>query len=197
MVPDTFSGSTNLQRFLTEDPIGIIGGDINVYAYVWNRPTGFTDPFGLWGAGGVAGGTVTVGTGAAGGGGTYTVGGGLFGGGDQGVNVGAFQSVGGFVGGPGYGPSYPPDNSRNAALGAYGGGGVGGFITNATSAADLVRTTGTISLDYGIGPLNFSLQFSYGDGIWMASFMPPYLSYGYGLGRASLSTNTTVLGRRK
>ncbi|MBA3886538.1 MAG: RHS repeat-associated core domain-containing protein [Acidobacteria bacterium] len=35
------------QRFLAEDPIGFLGGDINLYGYVWNEPTGYTDPTGL------------------------------------------------------------------------------------------------------------------------------------------------------
>ncbi len=32
-------------RFLSEDPIGIISS-LNFYAYVHNRPTGYTDPWG-------------------------------------------------------------------------------------------------------------------------------------------------------
>ena len=37
--------------FISEDPIGFYGGDVNFYAYVHNRPTRYRDPFGLinWG----------------------------------------------------------------------------------------------------------------------------------------------------
>ena len=38
--------SPNLQRFVSEDPIGIDGG-VNFYAYVRNAPTNWTDPTGL------------------------------------------------------------------------------------------------------------------------------------------------------
>jgi RHS repeat-associated protein len=36
-----------LQRFISEDPIGIRGGDVNFYAYVANNPLGQRDPLGL------------------------------------------------------------------------------------------------------------------------------------------------------
>lgn len=54
-----FEGATGLQysrarwydpqigRFISEDPIGFAGGDINLYGYVWNNPQTFTDPMGL------------------------------------------------------------------------------------------------------------------------------------------------------
>lgn len=38
-----------LQRFISEDPIGFDGGDINLYGYVWNEPISFDDPLGLFG----------------------------------------------------------------------------------------------------------------------------------------------------
>lgn len=40
--------NASLQRFISEDPIGFAGGDVNLYAYAGNRPTMGRDPFGLW-----------------------------------------------------------------------------------------------------------------------------------------------------
>lgn len=39
--------SPTLQRFISEDPIGFAGGDVNVFAYVGNSPVMQADPFGL------------------------------------------------------------------------------------------------------------------------------------------------------
>ena len=36
-----------LQRFIAPDPIGLDGGDVNLYSYVTNRPVTGTDPLGL------------------------------------------------------------------------------------------------------------------------------------------------------
>jgi RHS repeat-associated protein len=36
-----------LQRFISEDPIEFWGGDVNLFAYVWNNPLFYIDPFGL------------------------------------------------------------------------------------------------------------------------------------------------------
>jgi RHS repeat-associated protein len=38
----------NLGRFISEDPIGFAGGDVNHYAYVWNNPQRYSDPYGLF-----------------------------------------------------------------------------------------------------------------------------------------------------
>ena len=35
-------------RFISEDPIGFAGGDVNLYGYVQNNPVMFIDPEGLW-----------------------------------------------------------------------------------------------------------------------------------------------------
>ena len=34
-------------RFINKDPIGYEGGDVNLYAYIWNNPTNLIDPLGL------------------------------------------------------------------------------------------------------------------------------------------------------
>ena len=34
-------------RFLSEDPLGIDGGDLNLYTYVLNEATGWIDPSGM------------------------------------------------------------------------------------------------------------------------------------------------------
>jgi RHS repeat-associated protein len=39
--------SPTFQRFISEDPIGFRGGDVNLYAYVRNSPTNFTDSSGM------------------------------------------------------------------------------------------------------------------------------------------------------
>lgn len=35
------------QRFITEDPLGFVAGDVDLYTYVGNSPPNFTDPTGL------------------------------------------------------------------------------------------------------------------------------------------------------
>ncbi len=42
-----------LGRFLSEDPIGFAGGDVNLYGYVRNNSVNFVDPSGLQGNGGL------------------------------------------------------------------------------------------------------------------------------------------------
>src|SRR5260370_930675 len=39
----------NLGRFISEDPIGFGGGDVNLYGYVKNRPLKYVDPLGKFG----------------------------------------------------------------------------------------------------------------------------------------------------
>jgi len=51
-------------RFMSEDPIGLAGGDVNLYRYVLNDPVNAVDPWGLWSF--WAGATGTLGSGLAG-----------------------------------------------------------------------------------------------------------------------------------
>src|ERR1700693_5554995 len=37
----------NSGRFIVEDPLGFVGGNVNFYAYVYNSPPNFWDLFGL------------------------------------------------------------------------------------------------------------------------------------------------------
>jgi hypothetical protein len=38
-----------MHKFVSKDPIGLAGGDVNFYAYVQNNPVNDTDPLGLYG----------------------------------------------------------------------------------------------------------------------------------------------------
>jgi RHS repeat-associated protein len=40
--------SPTYQRFITQDPVGFRGGDTNLYGYVWEKPTDWSDAVGLW-----------------------------------------------------------------------------------------------------------------------------------------------------
>jgi len=39
---------TFVAKWASEDPIGFVAGDLNLYRYVGNSPIGFVDPLGLW-----------------------------------------------------------------------------------------------------------------------------------------------------
>ncbi|MBK7705468.1 MAG: RHS domain-containing protein [Acidobacteria bacterium] len=40
---------SNVGRFISEDPIGFAGGDVNLFGYVWNQPLKYRDPVGTTG----------------------------------------------------------------------------------------------------------------------------------------------------
>jgi len=185
--------SPSLHRFISEDPIRFRGRDINLYRYAYSNPTRFRDPQGLWGFGGDIGASGAYGIGVAGAALNSSAGFGAFWGGDAGLNLGCFESTGAFIGGPGYGPSYPEDDTLNVALGAFAGVGGGAFLTNANSAKELESTSYTAAYDMGIGPINFSFSLSYGYGddgrfLWLGSLSA---GPGVGVGRTHFSTNTT------
>lgn len=197
-----------LQRFVSEDPIGITGGDVNLYAYVWNSPTIFVDPLGLWGFGASVSGTGEVGVGAAGAAGTGGFGGAIIGSGVSSASVVGFATGGGFAGGPGYGPSSPSrsksadaglDCGNNFALGGYGGGGLSFFFTTATKPSQLAGPFKVYSFNAGWGLRLLSLQYAVGaDGTKVFSYGGPLpggipTGGGYGVSVSSYCTNTGVV----
>jgi RHS repeat-associated protein len=192
-------------RFTREDPLGFYGGDVNLYRYVWNSSSNFIDPVGEWGFGATLGASLEGGIGVVGAGTTGSAGGGLFFNGLS-PSVGAFASGGAFAGGPGWGPSAPslPDNS-NWAGGAFGGGGLNLFLTNANDVADLAGPFKTYSFNLGWGVRVLSLQFSIGKNcagrtIGFFSYggplpgIPVPTGGGYGASLSKYNTNTLSTG---
>jgi RHS repeat-associated protein len=176
----------NFKRFIAQDPIDFVGGDANLYAYVWNNPIRWIDPVGLWGFGGTVAAGGDAGTGPLGLAGSGSAGGGVFWGGQQGVNVGGYASAGGFVGGPGLpGPSYPSGDCDHFASGAYGGIGGGVFFTNATSADQLKGPFTTLNID--LGPLSIQISWSGPTIISSATVGPGAIA-----GVSSYTTNTSA-----
>lgn len=156
-------------RYITPDPAGQLGG-INLYLYVENNPINFVDANGLWGFGVIGSGSAEVGLIAIGAGATGSLGGGVFGGGSRGLSLGGFASAGAFAGGPGYAVSYPsPCEETTLVGGAFAAAGVGGFLTNATTASELRGPFDTYSFNVGVGPFKVSVQFGTGNGIWIGS----------------------------
>jgi len=181
--------SPTLQRFLSQDPIGFAGGDANLYGYVWENPTNWIDPNGLWGTGPIVSAGGDAGTGVLGGGGSASAGAGVFGGGSQGINVGGFASAGGFVGGPGLpGPSYPKGNCHGAG-GVFGGAGGGWFFTNATSANGLSGPFQNVNLNIGEGPIQVSIQIGWSGDTWIGSIT---IGPGAGVSVSTFQTNTAA-----
>jgi hypothetical protein len=131
-------------------------------------------------------------------GGTKSIGGGLF---FDGLNpsLGGFDTTGGFAGGPGWGVSSPscPDK-KNWAVGAYGGGGLGVFVTNVNNVLDLSGPFKTYSFNAGWGLANLNLQFSIGSNsagrtIWEFTYGGPLgfpSGAGYGISASAINTNT-------
>ena len=191
----------NLQRWINRDPLGGWGAIIvttargysmalpnwdylegpNLYTYVFNSPPSYVDNNGEWGLGILGGGSAEGGVGY-GAGGTMVGGGGLFAGGPQGLHTGTFLSGGGFVGAPGFRRKVPSSCPQKPwTAGAFGGVGLGPYLTNASDTGygpgGLGGPFTQYNINIGAGPVQFSLSLGISGGTWIAS-----VTVGPGLG---------------
>jgi hypothetical protein len=86
--------------------------------------------------------------------------------------------------------AFPAQTSSPAVLGASAGGGFSIFATNAESVQELSGPFSTLTANVRVGPLQFSLQLSYGNGIYEVSLSPPLLGESLGASGSKLTTDT-------
>lgn len=120
-------------RFISEDPLGFEGGDVNLYVYVKNNPVLYSDPTGLWTFS--LGITISGGLGAGGGGGTF-------------INIGHDPSKGNFGG-------WSASLTGTAEAGAFAGAGAStqfvGQLTNANNVSQLEGSSLVAGKAAGVG----------------------------------------------
>ncbi|HID69313.1 MAG TPA: RHS repeat-associated core domain-containing protein, partial [Desulfobacterales bacterium] len=124
-------------RFISEDPLGFGGGDVNLYVYAQNNPVNFVDPMGLWTIGvdisGSAGALLGFTEGV-----TFAI--------DDNLNVAAIPHAGGGV-----------------LVGASASGALQLQITNADTVSDLGGYSASIGGSLG-GPIGATGEWIDGDG---------------------------------
>ena len=98
-----------------------------------------------------------------------------------------YLTRGGFIGGPGYGKTYPASRDGGSVLGGAVGGGVGVLFTNAKTPSDLVGNATTWNLNIGIVGASLSYDAA-GHVVVTAGF-----SKGQGLDISKYPTKTTLL----
>jgi len=147
-------------RFVSEDPLGFGGGDVNLYAYVRGNPVGWVDPSGLW--------TAQIGANIG-----YTLPFCLSGSFFFGIAVDDCGGVAGFHGGGvGYGAGAGGSLSIGAAVSnAMTVNDLGGAFVNASIGAGI---GGHVSVDSFAGPSDHGLVIGSG------------VSLGIGIGGGSL-----------
>jgi len=123
----------NVGRFISEDPMGFDGGDVNLYVYAQNDPVLLSDPSGLWTLS--FGITISGGLGLGGGGGTF-------------LNIGHDPSRGSFGG-------WSASLTGTAQAGAFAGTGVStqfvGQVTNANNVSQLEGSALVAGKSAGVG----------------------------------------------
>jgi hypothetical protein len=143
-------------------------------------------------------GLIGVGAGATG-----SVGGGVFLNGSS-PSIGGFASGGAFAGGPGWGASAPHLPSANKwALGAFAGGGLGIWASNAKNVGQLAGPFKTYSVNAGWFLRAATLQFSIGKDpcgktIWLLNYGGPVRfpsGVGWGASISGYNTNTKTKGK--
>jgi len=175
-----------LGRFVQQDPIG---DGMNWYAYVGGNPVVWVDPEGLFGGGLSVSEVTDVGLGKIGGAGQNGAASvGLLGGRGATVLAGS-ASWGGFANAFGRSVGYP---SRNAlAVGAFGGGGLNVWFTNAESANQLKGPATVTNINAGWFGRVLSLQTARSGDTWAVSVgVPPLPGAGWGAAASSYATNT-------
>jgi len=186
-----------LGRYITSDPLGLQAG-VNTYIYVNGNPINYTDPFGLWGVGGLYNGTMEGGFASIGYGSNTSVGGGLFFN-ATGASVGTFSSNGTLVRVPkGIALQYPSTanttglKALNQVNGAYAGWGPGAYITNANCAADLAGAGDAYSINIPFA--SFSLGVS--GNTWVIA-VTVGASAGMSVSSYPTNTNTAELYKKR
>jgi hypothetical protein len=119
-----------VKRFISEDPLGFDGGDLNLYAYCGNSPVMGVDPWGLW--------TASIGVNI---GGMF---GGVGGGGGTTFNIGYSKTEG-------FSASLTGTAGGGAVTGVGAGVGVSVTATNASSVTQLLGTS--VEASRGFGPV--------------------------------------------
>ena len=113
---------------------------------------------------------------------------GAFWGGAQGANVGAFVAAGAVAGGGESGYCAPPatEGETNGIAGAYAGGGIGFFVTNATSVSEVAGAFSAYNVSVGY-LFSVGVQYEFSGSTWLlaVSFGP-----GWGLSVSGYPTFT-------
>jgi hypothetical protein len=89
----------------------------------------------------------------------------------------------------------PSQSVQPGIFGAYAGAGGSIFFTNARSVQQLSGPFTTYSLNVGVGPVKFSVQYATGGSINVLSIGPPYAGASIGGSITRTVTNTATQKR--